>query len=93
MNILAAVSSYIEDGNGNGDFDRRRSAYFKRHSASSSYLYSVVLEVSPILNKPMDLEGFMGLNIVFLSTLGSSIRNSRCNVGVSVSKCLCNFFF
>nr|POF00494.1 hypothetical protein CFP56_55165 [Quercus suber] len=57
-----------EDGNGNGDFDRRRSAYFKRRSASSSYLYSVVLEVSPIFDKPMDLAGFMGLNITVLST-------------------------
>ena len=28
----------------------------------------MVLEVSPILDKPMDLKGFMGLNIVFLST-------------------------
>ena len=65
---LLLQSSKIEDGNGNGDFDRRRSAYFKCRSASSSYLYSVVLEVSPILDKPMDLKGFMGLNIVFLST-------------------------
>ena len=67
---LLLQSSYTEDGNGNGNFDRRRSAYFKRHStsASSSYLYSVVLEVSPILDKPMDLKGFMGLNIVVLST-------------------------
>ena len=65
---LLLQSSYTEDGNGNDDFDRRRSAYFKRRSASSSYLYSVVLEVSPILDKPMDLKGFMGLNIVVLST-------------------------
>ena len=65
---LLLQSSYTEDGNGNGDFDRRRSAYFKRLSTSSSYLYSMVLEVSPILDRPMDLEGFMGLNIVVLST-------------------------
>ena len=65
---LLLQSSYAEDGHGNGDFDRRRSAYFKPCSASSSYLYSVVLEVSPILDKPMDLKGFMGLNIVVLST-------------------------
>nr|XP_023920243.1 F-box/kelch-repeat protein At2g29830-like [Quercus suber] len=65
---LLLQSSYTEDGNGNGDFDRRRSAYFKRRSASSSYLYSVVLEVSPIFDKPMDLAGFMGLNITVLST-------------------------
>ncbi|KAK9989213.1 hypothetical protein SO802_029452 [Lithocarpus litseifolius] len=65
---LLLQSSYTEDGNGNGDFDRRRSAYFKPRSASSSYLYSVVLEVSIILDKPRDLAGFMGLNIVVLST-------------------------
>ena len=65
---LLLQSSYAEDGNGNGDFDRRRSAYFKPCSASSSYLYSVVLEVSMILDKPSDLMGFMGLNIVVLST-------------------------
>ena len=66
--FFSLQSSYTEDGNGNGDFDRRRSTYFKRLSTSSSYLYSVVLEVSPILDKPMDLKGFMGLNIVVLST-------------------------
>ncbi|XP_050262167.1 uncharacterized protein LOC126706678 isoform X2 [Quercus robur] len=67
---LLLQSSYTEDGNGNGngDFDRRRSAYFKPHSTSSFYLYSVVLEVSMILDKPRDLTGFMGLNIVVLST-------------------------
>nr|XP_023920250.1 uncharacterized protein LOC112031777 [Quercus suber]POF00484.1 hypothetical protein CFP56_55156 [Quercus suber] len=69
---LLLQSSHTEDGNGNGngnsDFDRRRSAYFKPRSASSSYLYSVVLEVSIILDKPRDLAGFMGLNIVVLST-------------------------
>ncbi|KAK7850069.1 hypothetical protein CFP56_001616 [Quercus suber] len=59
-----------EDGNGNGDFDRRRSAYFKRRSASSSYLYSVVLEVSPTLDKPMDLAGFMGCNESLLKEFG-----------------------
>ena len=64
---LLLQSSYAEDGHGNGDFDRRRSAYFKPCSASSSYLYSMVLEVSMILDKPSDLMGFMGLNIVVLS--------------------------
>ncbi|KAL4614700.1 hypothetical protein ACB092_07G072500 [Castanea dentata] len=66
---LLLLSSYYSDSDTeDGDFDRRRSAYFKPRSASYSYLYSVVLEVSTILDKPMDLQGFMGLNIVFLST-------------------------
>ena len=60
-------SAYFKHCSANGDFDRRRSAYFKPCSASSSYLYSVVLEVSTILDKPCDLMGFMGLNIVVLS--------------------------
>ena len=61
-------SAYFKPCSANGDFDRRRSAYFKPCSASSSYLYSVVLEVSMILDKPSDLMGFMGFNIVVLST-------------------------
>ncbi|KAK9989165.1 hypothetical protein SO802_029404 [Lithocarpus litseifolius] len=65
---LLLQSSYYSDSDTEDDFDRRRSAYFKPRSASSSYLYSVVLEVSTILDKHMDLEGFMGLNIVVLST-------------------------
>ena len=65
---LLLQSSYYSDSDTEDDFDRRRSAYFKPRPASFSYLYSVVLEVSTILDKPMDLEGFMGLNIVVLST-------------------------
>ena len=41
-------------------------------------------------------QGFHGVKYCFSVhqkiSLGSSISNSGCNVGVSVSKCLCNFF-
>ena len=84
MSILAVVlsiyvirnSTYsvmhgdIEDMFDDDDLDRRRSAYLRPlHCCPSSYfLYSVVFQVSTILDNSMDRKGFMGLNIVVLST-------------------------
>ena len=51
------------------DLDRRRSAYLRPlHCCPSYFLYSVVFQVSTILDNSMDRKGFMGLNIVVLST-------------------------
>ena len=66
----SGIHGDIEDMFDDEDLNRRRSAYLRPpHCCPSSYfLYSVVFQVSTILNKPMDREGFMRLNIVVLST-------------------------
>ena len=66
----SGIHGDIEDMFDDDDLDRRRSAYLRPpHCCPSSYfLHSVVFQVSTILGKPMDREGFMGLNIVVLST-------------------------
>ena len=61
----------IEDMFDDDDLDRRRNAYLRPPHCCHSFfffLYSMVFQVSTILDKPMDHEGFMGLNIVVLST-------------------------
>ena len=68
----SSIHGDIEDKFDDDDLDRRRNAYLRPphccHSFFFFFLYSVVFQVSTILDKPMDLEGFMGLNIVVLST-------------------------
>ena len=71
----SGIHGDIEDMSDDDDLDRRRSAYLRPPHCCHSFfffffffLYSVVFQVSTILDKPMDREGFMGLNIVVLST-------------------------
>ena len=66
----SSIHGDIEDKFDDDDLDRRRNAYLRPPHCchSSSFLYSVVVQVSTILDKPMDREGFIRLNIVVLST-------------------------
>ena len=66
----SGIHGDIEDMFDDDDLNRRRSAYLRPPHCchSSSFLYSVVVQVSTILDKPMDREGFIRLNIVVLST-------------------------
>ena len=66
----SSIHGDIEDKFDDDDLDRRRNAYLRPPHCCHFFffLYSVVFQVSTILDKPMDLEGFMGLNIVVLST-------------------------